>query len=118
MHIYEHIKVVNKGLEPVINNNGYSLDIRSPYSFTMPPGGYTRFNSGFILTLPEPYQGILTTKAYSPFQLLITSGSIIYPLYTKELSIEIQNTSQDSAYIPAGAHILQLYLTTGIKLDE
>lgn len=102
---------------PQIANDGYSLDIFSPLDFSMPVNTYAKFKSCFIINIPEPLIGIMSIKAHNSNLLKITSSNIIYPKYSKDLDIEIQNIGSGLIEIRKGDPILQITFVNGIKIS-
>lgn len=116
MNILSYVNLIGDVKSPEVSNGGYSLDIFSPLDFSMPVKTYAKFKSSFIIDLPENLIGLLSTKAHSSNQLLITSGSVIYPGYKNELQIEIQNVGSGLIEIRKDDPLLQITFLQGTKL--
>lgn len=102
---------------PEISNDGYSIDVFAPRDLFLKPGSQYSIDAGFGLNIPEPYIGLLTTKANIRDEFLFTKGQIIHPNYDKELSINMKYIGLDNLFIKKDEPLFQIVLVQSLKIE-
>lgn len=103
--------------QPEISNSGYSINFYSPKDFYLYPNSFIELNSGFGLKLPEPLIGLMTSKARNNLKYSVGPGQIIYPLYEKELIINLTYTGRNPEKVKKDDPLFQITLLSGIQID-
>lgn len=104
--IYKDIK------PPQIANNGYSLDVFSPFDMYLIPNSHIRINIGFGLNLPEGVLGFITPKAHLDIPFSMPSGLIIFPKDINELTAYLKYQGLSEVTIHKGDPLFQITLIT------
>lgn len=118
MKLDDILSLVDTTIEtPVISNNGFSINVFAPKDLYLKPGAHVNISSGFILNLPPPLVGFLTTRALVKDDFIFTKGQIIHPSHDKELSINVKYIGHDVAFIKKGEPLFQIILLNAIQLN-
>ena len=93
------------------------LDLKSPMTLEVPPGGAISINTGVHIELPEHTAGLLVSKSGLNTKYDITTTGLIDEGYSGEICVRVRNHGKVRYVIHRGDKISQLVIIPVVHVN-